>query len=473
MIDAGRHWETNSVFHPLQVFLPSISDSSSGDSIHLLWTERYLDAYARRANEILLRSDSALAIQFVYGLDTRQEAGAARRWDGIAIAPFLRIEGRFRDHWFATIETRATNHAPSLPHYSPVQRDISRVGFNTAEVDQSVIGYEDQWMTAAYGRTREIWGPMSEENLAPAGGSPAWEELRLEGRYKRFTYRYMCGFLEAIDTAGTSGVVQRYIIGRGIEYRNHRNLVIGVTELVVLAGENRPPDWAFFNPFGFEVEVEQNHRGNSRANSSRANAVWVSHLDYLPTPDLRLAGSILVDEFQFDQSDRKKGRVDLLGGLFHAAWTPIRRPAEITLLADWAHLGTYTMMHSYPWTVFDTRGQFIGNSIGNDADRYQIGCRAVFSVPIAVQASIGVRRWGDHSLLLHPYSTYVEILRTTFPSGAVRKNSFIEYQIDTMPASWLALSLSGHIDLQHSGLDSSLDAVRLSARLLFAHALSF
>ncbi len=465
LLDAGEGWASNSIFHPLKTgekFNSIDSDSISGA---YNWIGRRLSSYSDAARSVENNSQNGLAGVVLVGLEARKQEGTAAKFKETAVATNVWAHFRFRNNWYSRTLIRATNEALSLPHFSGVSRQISRFGINSSEIDQSVVGYENDWATVEYGRTREIWGPMAEDNLVSAGSAPAWEEFKLEGRYKHLTYRYFCGFLESIYLPESDDNIQRYMVGRAIEYNNSRNLIISSTEVALFSGKNRPIDWAFLNPLAIELETEQNHRGNSRPNSSQANAVWVSHLDWLPVRSFRVAASILIDEFQFDQTDRRKGRVDLTGYLLHLAWTPVKSPLGITTYFDWVRIGTYTLMHKSPYLVFSTRGQFMGNSIGNDAEKIELGGRFVFQSPLIVELGFSAHRSGAMSLLKNPYGVYDNIEKLPFPSGQVAENRNIKLRLDYNPSRLLAIGVNGQFELWHKGQENKANLLMLEARL--------
>ena len=53
-----------------------------------------------------------------------------------------------------------------------------------------------------------------------------------------------------------------HIIGRGIEWNNHKNIILSLSELVVYSGINRPIDFAYLNPLSSHLEIELNDRQN-------------------------------------------------------------------------------------------------------------------------------------------------------------------------------------------------------------------
>lgn len=463
LLDAGILWEANSIFRPLRI--ASAISGAAAEPVTWARLRNYVVSDQYVADSLNDRARDGLGVRILYGMEGRHSAGAGRRFDGPAIAPFLMMDGRFRGNWYARVYIRATNRAASLDHYSGVARSIARAGLNSGEIDQSVIGYRNDWATVQFGRTREIWGISGRDNLALAGTAPAWEQFMLEGRYKRLTFRYFVGFLES-RPAGAEGteLALRYITGRGLQYSNRCNLVIGLTETAVYAGIDRPVDWGMLNPLALELEVEQNHRGNSAASSSRANAVWTLHFDWLLRPNLRAAGSLLVDEFQLDRSDRDAGRTDLTGYQLHTAWTVRRRPVGLALVGDFARLGTYTMSHYYPHTVFSTRNTFIGHPLGNDAERIEAGMRMILPWRAVVEAKFGREQRGERSLLVDPYRIYDEIIKGPFPSGLVSRSRYLGFELNWLLTRQFTIDLSGRTILSGAGPKPLQNEWNLTAR---------
>jgi hypothetical protein len=462
LVDGGYLWQTNSTFHPFncQVFDSSKTDYT--DTSVFDWMYDYLNNYSILTYNFQSKSGDDLNIISILGMGIAGQIGTASSYNHIAAQPFIWTEAYYRANWYARIYVRATNEVESLPHYTGIKRKISRAGFNTGEIDQSIIGYQNEWVKAEYGRSREIWGPFAEDNLLLAGNSPPWERLMLQFKYRRFTYRWFYGFLETVSSPDDVNI-NRYIVGRAIEYNNKSNLVLSAGEVSVLSGPNRPADWAFLNPIAVHLEVEQNKRENN-AIDNRSNCILFLNTDWLPIRTLRLTGSFVLDELQIDRKERERGIPDALGYIGRFAWTPIRKRVGLTLFGYYVRIDTYTLQHSYAYTNLATRSEMIGHSIGNDADDAALGVRLVFSRPLVLELKIGNRRWGDNSMLDDPYANYVSPHTVPFPSGDVRANQYLALLIKSHLSRNLSLAVNGHLDLKHSGEGSALETWTFSLR---------
>ncbi len=459
LTDAGIMWETHSMFHPVNC---TLSDAKTIDNSAFNWVKRYIEDHASLSVQCRDNPDNDLGILFVPGFEGKTQAGVAREYDKFAWHPFIWAEAHFKRNWYTRLYVRGTNVAESLPHYSGVTRDIARGGMSSGEIDQSVFGYRNDWALVEFGRSREIWGPMAEDNLLPSGTSPAYERLLIQFNYKRMSYRYFYGFLEAIQDIDEGGQVQRYIVGRMLEYRNRRNLLFGVGEVSILAGLNRPVDLAFLNPFAMHLETEQNKRANLTEKNG-SNATWLIYVDWLVMSKLRFSGSLAIDEFKLEPQERDKGEPDFLAYSGRIAWTVSKSPVGTTIFAYGVHFDTFTLQHNYKYGNFVTRGQLLGHSIGNDADRVAIGFRTIFSLPIWTEVELGRSRWGGNSLKVNPYETY-DLGKAPFLSDPIRTNRYIAITIDSQPFRYLHFGLSGHLDLSHLGEDSEQEQWTFTVR---------
>ena len=172
----------------------------------------------------------------------------------------------------------------------------------------------------------------------------------------------------------------------------------------------------------------------------------------------RFTGSLIVDDFQIDKKDRLTS-ADGLGKLVRLAYTMMSDPFYLTLLSSYVRLDTYTLQHSYGFCNWVKRGALLGHPIGNDADQISAGLRVVLRQPVSLEIQFGRCRWGDNSLLLddRQYTPYQRYIRQPFPSGEMRENRFISVTLDSQPIQRLAFGITGHIDINHHGLDSGLE----------------
>ena len=462
LLDAGQMWYLNSTFHPLFYPLTNKNQITETCDDSFKWISFYIDKYAQDSELMRKKSEDGIVLKVIPGIGIAKQYGVASDYSELAIQPFVWIETMFHKNWYSRIYFRASNNTLNLPHYSGVEKDIPRGGFTTAEFDQLAIGFRNEWAAVEYGRGREIWGPMSEDNLLLSGNAPPYERLMFQINHKRFAYRWFFGYLETVYVEGSN--INRYIVGKALEYRNDKNLVLSAGEVTVLSGPNRSIDMAYLNPLSIHIELETNDKINDQSDN-HANTILFANIDWMLHPSVRFSFSFALDEFQIDQIDRNNGAADALGYLARIAWTPLRDPLGLTLFTYGIRNDTYLIQHNYGYDNFVNHGELLSHPIGNDAYEIASGVRVVFHRPIILELKYGRRGWGDNSLLNAPYTPYDPgFSRLPFPSGRVKTNNFLAFQLNCQPIKNFTIGLAGHLDIHHTGDVSALEEYTLIIR---------
>jgi hypothetical protein len=292
---------------------------------------------------------------------------------------------------------------------------------------------------------------MADENLVLSGSAPGWDRLAVDMRYKRFGVRWFFGFLESVPLSlNSNSYVQRYIVGRALQYSNSSDLVVGLGEVSVLAGVDRPIDWSFFNPLAFHLEIEQNDRSNNPKNTE--NALWFLSLDKRLGEHFRFTSSFIVDEIKFERSEAKK-EPDMLGWQERITWSKLNSIGWTTLYASYVRVDTYTYQHTFGYANWVARNQFLGYPLGNDADELKIGGRLVAaSIPAALELNYAQQRQGVNSLAIDNryYHAYHTLQSGRFPSGEVRWQHSISFALHYEPKPWLKLDMTHRNTVQES-----------------------
>ncbi len=446
LLDAGYFWEDQQLEHPL----PAKGVRWESEHTAYRWMLKSFDRWGSKIDAARDKSRNGIGVVAMPGLGFASQSGDAKTYDDVALQPRMLVNFIFHENIYGGIYSQATNEAASMPHFTGVARDRSRFGFDTGEFDQAYLGIKGDWYQVEYGRNRNIWGPLTENNLVLSANQPSYERLSVTLSFWKMKARYFYGFLEAYEEPGTQNVFQRYISGRMLEYSNGKNFLLGLGEITILSGIDRPLDLAFLNPIALHLETDQNNRSNATS-ADFNNAVWVSYLDWYAFNQLRISTTLLMDEFQLDDEDREEGRPDNMAYLGRLAWTPQfarSRWMGVTLFSEYLRINTYTLQHFVGTNNFVSRGELLFHPIGNDADRYEVGGRMVFGWPMILEAAYGSYRWGENSIINDPYSDFADsFIDQPFPSGRYHENTYLRLDISAEPLPGLQLGLETHMDL--------------------------
>ncbi len=85
------------------------------------------------------------------------------------------------------------------------------------------------------------------------------------------------------------------------------SLILGMSEILVYSGRNRPIDFAYFNPMSTHLEIELNERQNLEGTGSE-NGVWQISADWLIRNNIRILGNYLFDKFVLDKEQKQEGK---------------------------------------------------------------------------------------------------------------------------------------------------------------------
>ncbi|MFQ5709976.1 MAG: capsule assembly Wzi family protein [bacterium] len=455
--DFGYYWSVNTTFKPYrwERLWQKVQNDGVAPNEGLGWIIEDMVEETEASGLLATTTEDTLNLRWWNGGLLQQPAGSSQPFSKFAASPYSYLTLWFRQKLSVQVYLRATSDPESLPHFTGRPRDIRRFGLNSAEFDHATIGYHNSWLVAQFGRGRQSWGPLEENNLVLSGNSPAFDHLLLEGRYKRLKLRFFYGFLESRSDEGDN--INRYVVGHGFEYSNRRNLIIGLSELVIFSGVDRPLDIAFLNPFLPEAAVELNDRTNKDRGTQSSNAVWSLMLDWMPWAGLRFSGNFTIDEFQFDFADRREGRPDALAYQTRLAYSRTFGRTAATFSADYTRVGTFTLRHENGDNNFVSRNSRLGTDIGSDADRWRLGVRLLFPQRIIASAAFGYQREGERSLLSDVYQPYTaeEFRSGPFPSGVVERTRFLDLKLTYSPQRNVDFILRGRFSNSSGRFDAS------------------
>ena len=378
LTDSGKNWDQNTIFGP-----PRIINSK--------------------------RKTDSLIINSRFGIQAFNKAKALYGYGHFT----------YKNNFHGYLYSRIVNYPDLFERYSGVQRDISRYGFTSGETDQSGICFENGWLIFQFGRGRESWGAGNEIQLGLSEKSNSYDYGMLDLDFEKLRVRYFHGYLES-----DSSLINRYIIGRGIEWNNNTNLLIGLSEIVIYSGLNRPFDFSYLNPIATHLEVELNDRQNNQG-SDNGNGVWQLSLDYLFKRNLRLSLNYLFDELILDNQQKENGKGSSRAYSFKAEYFSSKsNKSYFKYHFSTISVGTNTFRHEEGHNNFVQRNSPLGWQVGSDSREIKIGFDWLYKKMIITDLDIGLKSIGEKNFIESLYDPYNDYLDEPFPSGKVENISF-------------------------------------------------
>ncbi len=411
LMDCGLFWDQNSTFGPI------------------------------RFSHITTSSDSLIA---------RARFGSTILNNGTALYAFGHFT--FKKQFHGYLYPRIVDNPDFFPRFSGEPRLIHRFGFSSGETDLSGISYENGWMILQFGRGRQSWGAGEDIQLSLSHNSNAYDYGMLDLDFNNLRVRYFHGFLET-DTLS----VNRYIVGRGIEWNNERNILIGLSEIIIYSGANRPLDISYMNPIATHLEIELNERQNQLGTAS-GNGVWQLSLDMILKKKLKLSINYMFDEFVLDKIQLTSGKSH--GDAYSIQITQILSNNKNYLNFIYCSLisvGTNTFQHQKGNNNFVQKNVPLGYFRGNDVRESKIGIKGILFDKLIGNFEFGILERGENNFIEKPYEGYHNYFGGFFPSGNVKKSIVSQLKFQW----WWKKNISFFFDLQ------SDDVANLSEKLVF------
>ena len=350
----------------------------------------------------------------------------------------------YKENFHGYLHPRIVDDPEKFSGYSGIPRDIERYGFSSGETDISGIAYENNWMILQYGRGRQSWGAGDDIQLALSEQSNSYDYGMLDLDFEKLRVRYFHGYLES-----DSLYINRYITGRGIEWNNNTNFLIGLSEIVIYSGINRPIDFSYLNPITTHLEVELNDRQNSQG-TDNGNGVWQLSLDYLFKGNLRLSLNYLFDEFILDNEQKRNGKGSARAHSFKLVYLlPKNDNSYIIYHFSTISVGTNTFRHEKGYNNFVQRNSPLGWQDGSDTREIKIGFNWLYKKRMITDLDIGLKSSGEKNFIESLYEPYTDYLDEPFPSGEVENISFIFSKVQY----WWKPNISSHIKLEFNDSD--------------------
>ena len=419
LLDAGKNWEDNTIFGP--------SRFSHGKTL----------------------TDS---------LTIKSRFGTYKGTNGIGLYGFGLFSFKSKFHGY--LYPRIVNRSDLFGRFTGVSREIKRAGFNSGETDLSGISYQNEWMILQFGRGRQSWGAGNDIQLALSENSPAYDYGMLDLDFGNLRARYFHGYLETDSLS-----YNRYITGRGFEWKNKKYLVLGLSEIVIYSGFNRPIDFSYFNPMSTHLEIELNDRQGAEGTGS-GNGVWQFSGDLLIFDDVRISMNYLFDEFTLDSEQTKNNKANARAYSLKVLHTPIyTKNAILSFYLSIISIGTHTFRHQLGYNNFVQRNRPIGWPQGSDSREVKIGLNSFYKNRLFTNIELGQREIGEGNLDKSPYEGYTDYLRGPFPSGVVENKIFFKW---TFQWWWKQnISLLGEIEYFKSNLISGEFEFKIGADIFY------
>ncbi len=261
------------------------------------------------------------------------------------------------------------------------------------DITTGYLRYDADWFGVTMGRDQVLWGMGFGDRAVFSGNTVPFDFFRIDLHSNSVRYAFIHGSLVDKDTSGHT-LASKYIAAHRIEFNAGRRVRIGFSEAVLYS--NQPVNFALMNPLTFltsaELSTELPHSGDDAHNS----LLWLD-LEVLPLDDVRLFGSLLVDDLKFSTIGKGdiSGNTNKFGWQGGALWNDALTVPALILTAEYTRVNPFVMTH---WTNFNsfTNWQLtLGSSVPPNSDEWMIGADWDAARRVSLRARLRFQRSGE------------------------------------------------------------------------------
>lgn len=273
------------------------------------------------------------------------------------------------------------------------------------------------------GRERYVWGLSRIESLVISAEAFPIDQGHLDLKLGPLRFSSFAASLSAERTVPTDGEEQQYVnrhfSGHRLDLDIGNTLHIGLSETVIYGGPGRPLEFYYLNPLVWYHVAQLNENRDD-------NTFFEVDLLIRPFSGGELYGELLIDDYQVEDelpADKEPNHYAYLVGL--AAADPLGLNGW-EMFGEYLRITNWTYNQSRIWNRYQNRGRPIGNSLGPDGDRWDVGMKFWVHPRLEMTAVYTRLRSGEGSISSdweEPWLTSTEEYEENFPSGVVEETN--------------------------------------------------
>jgi hypothetical protein len=291
----------------------------------------------------------------------------------------------------------------------------------TALTDRAGLCLSYRELRLQMGREKYVWGLSRIESLLFSSEAFPIDQGHLDLRLGPLRFSSFAASLSAEKIAAADDereqYVNRFLSGHRIDLDIRNVLHIGLSETVVYGGPGRSLELYYLNPLVFYHLAQLNENRDD-------NTFFGLDLLLRPWRRTEAYAELLIDDYQVEDKfpeDKEPNHYAYLLGL--AFGDPLGLNG-CEIFGEYLRITNWTYNQSLSWNRYQSRGRPIGNSLGPDGDRLDVGAKFWPLSGLEVKMFYTHLRGGEGRIdsgWEEPWITSTEEYREDFPSGVVEK----------------------------------------------------
>lgn len=232
------------------------------------------------------------------------------------------------------------------------------------------LRYDADWLAITAGREQLFWGMGYSDRMVFSGNAPPFDYFRVDLRSGGVRYSFLHGGLVSLDSTGHTAPA-KYISSHRVEFDAGRGTRIGISEAVLYA--NQPPLYALMNPLTFLTSAELSSEAAVAGSSDNLHnsIIWVD-AEAHPLPNLRIAGSWLIDDFSWKALGETSlaANTNKFGWQAGAQWSHPFWFDGLLLSLEYTRIGPFVQSHWTRVCSYTHAEQPLGHALQPNSDEW-------------------------------------------------------------------------------------------------------
>jgi hypothetical protein len=285
------------------------------------------------------------------------------------------------------------------------------------------------------GRDYMRWGPGYQGSLTISDNSAAFDMLKYSGTIdlnnsgESIAKISFTKFFSLLDTLNEQN---RYFSGQRLEYRPTPTLTLGLTETAIISQES---SILFLNPLPFIPPYYATWWIAGMFEPQEVNCNVALDAEINLTQKIKLYGEWMVDDFIFTPWNNPfPNRTGFLAGAYFA--DPLGS-GNTDFRIEYTHINNYVYFPRYSWQDYLYQGEYIGHSLGPDADQLYLELTHNLSDRLNLSLSYNQERHGEGQIGRPLPSDPAIANENIFLSGIIEKQRAYQAKLSyTISPQW-------------------------------------
>ncbi|MEK6571346.1 MAG: capsule assembly Wzi family protein, partial [Bacteroidota bacterium] len=254
------------------------------------------------------------------------------------------------------------------------------------------LAYDVDWLRLTLGREQLLWGMGYGDRLVLSSNTIPFDFGKIDLRYKSLHYSFLSGSVVGKDSLGRQ-LSSKYISAHRLEFDLFSRLRIGFSEMALYS--SRPPNFSYLNPLAFLASAD-----SAADPEGTSNTFLGIDLEILPVKNVRVTGSFLIDDLNFETlgqvGNDVRGNDNKFGWQAGILWTDAFGVPNLSLTSEYTRINPFVYSHRSVANSYSHRDSPLGPLLQPNSDEWLFGFDVDLTYRLTLSGQIRFQRTGEN-----------------------------------------------------------------------------